>query len=75
MLIEEERLLPPNKETVMALDTPVIIKNNEIIRGKFSLCEADPPRKVSIRCIEVTNEQEQTTSTHISSYNGRMAAW
>jgi hypothetical protein len=46
----------------MALDysnTPDIIKNNELLRGKFSLCEVDPPRKVSIRCIEVTNEQEQ----------------
>ena len=46
----------------MALDysnTPDIIKNNELLRGKFSLCEADPPHKVSIRCIEVTNEQEQ----------------
>jgi hypothetical protein len=46
MFIEEENQLPMNKETIMVLDysTPDIIKNNERVRGKFSLC-VDPSYK------------------------------
>jgi hypothetical protein len=43
MFIEEENQLPPNKETVMALDysAPDIIKNNDLVKGIFSSCYAD----------------------------------